>query len=170
MSPPYQLITVNHQYCDYLRKFDYRVYYNSKEKQFRPFVGILFEINNIKYFAPLSSPKQKHLHMKSQIDYLKIDNGNLGIINFNNMIPIPEKEYQYINMNKSYSTISEKLYLKLLKKQLRWLNRHGEDLRKKARILYTRRINSQLPKIISNRCCDFALLEQKCIEYTHSIH
>ena len=44
---------------DYLRNFDYRVSYNANEKELRPFVGVLFEIGEIKYFAPLSSPKYK---------------------------------------------------------------------------------------------------------------
>ena len=52
----YKLATVNSEYCDYLREFDYRVSYNANKKKLRPFVGVLFEIDKIKYFAPLSSP------------------------------------------------------------------------------------------------------------------
>ena len=37
-----QIIRVNTNYCDYLRKFDPRVAYNMNEKEIRPFVGILF--------------------------------------------------------------------------------------------------------------------------------
>jgi len=32
--------------------------YDIKEK--RPFIGIILKINDINYFAPLSSPKEKH--------------------------------------------------------------------------------------------------------------
>ena len=53
-----QIIRVNTNYCDYLRKFDSRVAYNMNEKEIRPFVGILFKIEDCEYFAPLSSPKQ----------------------------------------------------------------------------------------------------------------
>ena len=84
-----KLVTVNSKYCEYLRQYDYRVSFNSNEKETRPFVGILFEINEIKYFAPLSSPKPKHQKMKNTIDFYKIDSGKLGAINFNNMIPVP---------------------------------------------------------------------------------
>lgn len=41
------------------------------------------------YFAPLSSPKPKHLKLKSKLDFLKIDNGKLGAIN--NMLPVTKK-------------------------------------------------------------------------------
>lgn len=42
-------------------------------------------MNNKEYFGPLSSPKEKHKKMKTNIDFFKIDKGNLGIINFNNI-------------------------------------------------------------------------------------
>ena len=83
-----------YNYCDYLRKFDNKVPYNAGKKELRPFIGILFLVNNCEYFAPLSSPKQKHLHMKNNIDFLKIADGKLGVINFNNMIPVSEKNYE----------------------------------------------------------------------------
>ena len=59
-----QIIRVNTNYCDYLRKFDSRVAYNMNEKEIRPFIGILFKIEDCEYFAPLSSPKSKHKKMK----------------------------------------------------------------------------------------------------------
>ena len=49
----------------------------------------------MKYFAPLSSPKQKHLKMKNDIDFYKLSNGKLGAINFNNMIPVPDGSYTF---------------------------------------------------------------------------
>lgn len=51
--------------------------------------GILFTVNGFHYYAPLTSPKPKHLQMKNQIDFLKINQGQWGAINFNNMIPVP---------------------------------------------------------------------------------
>ena len=56
------LIRVDEDYCNFLRKFDNKVAYNYDYKKNRPFVGVLFKINDCKYFAPLSSPKPKHLN------------------------------------------------------------------------------------------------------------
>ena len=117
MDRNYNLVTVSSRYCEYLRKYDYRVSYNSNEKNTRPFVGVLFEINEYKYFAPLSSPKPKHLTMKNNIDFYKIDGGKLGAVNFNNMIPIPNGEFQCIDINLSCSTKKEKMYQDLLRDQ-----------------------------------------------------
>jgi len=89
-----KLVQIESDYCDYLRKFDKRVPYNFGEKETRPFVGILFSVESKLYFAPISSPKIKHLKMKETIDFMKLDNGNLGAINFNNMIPVSEKFYK----------------------------------------------------------------------------
>ena len=51
------VVRLDTEYCNYLRKFDNKVPYNYNEKELRPFVGVLFEVNDCKYFAPLSSPK-----------------------------------------------------------------------------------------------------------------
>ncbi len=161
----YKLVAVNSKYCDYLRKFDYRVSYNSNQKERRPFVGVLFKINDIEYFAPLSSPKKKHLNMKNTLDFYKLDGGNLGAINFNNMIPVPPYEYMYIDTSIKYVNISDKKYQNLLKNQLRWLNRYGKKLRYKAKSLYNKEISNSLPKTIYDRCCNFKILEDKYKEY-----
>lgn len=57
------------EYCDFLRKSDPCVPYTMDKKRNRPFVGIVFSINGYKYYAPLTSPKPKHLAMKNQIDF-----------------------------------------------------------------------------------------------------
>ena len=121
MKNTYSLVTVNSKYCDYLRNFDYRVSYNANEKELRPFVGVLFEIGEIKYFAPLSSPKYKHLKMKNSIDFYKIDSGKLGAINFNNMIPVYEKVYSVFDLNNKLIDTTEIKRFELLNNQLRWI-------------------------------------------------
>lgn len=50
---------VNSDYCEYLRKSDPCVPHTMEHKSARPFVGIVFTINDFRYYAPLSSPKQK---------------------------------------------------------------------------------------------------------------
>ena len=80
---------VDTRYCDYLRQFDPCVPYTMDQKAIRPFVGIVFSLNGFQYYAPLTSPKPKHLHMKNQVDFLKINRGEWGAVNFNNMIPVP---------------------------------------------------------------------------------
>ncbi|GHS99449.1 hypothetical protein AGMMS50276_23090 [Synergistales bacterium] len=61
------------EYCDFLRTTDPRVPYTMESKGTRPFVGVLLNIGDIRYYAPLTSPKPKHAKMKNQLDFLKIN-------------------------------------------------------------------------------------------------
>ena len=161
------LVKLDSKYCNYLRKFDAKVPYNYDQKETRPFVGVLFEVNDCKYFAPLSSPKPKHLKLKSKLDFLKIDNGKLGAVNFNNMLPVTDSNIIKINLNQVVKTKLEEKYMKLLKEQIYWLNRHDEQLYRRAKNLYNKYVNDTLPNNIKIRCCNFRLLEAKCREYNN---
>ena len=159
------LVKLDTDYCNYLRQFDKKVPYNYGKKELRPFVGVLFKIDKYMYFAPLSSPKPKHLKIKSKIDFLRLDNGKLGAINFNNMLPVTEKNIIKIDLEKNCISKSEEKYMKLLKEQLFWLNRNSEKLFGKSRKLYDKYVNNTLNSNIAKRCCNFKLLEEKCYEY-----
>ncbi len=112
-----KIVTVN---TDYLRKFDNKVAYDKNKKEIRPFIGILFQIGSYDYFAPLPSPKPKHKKMKKTIDFFKIKDGELGAVNFNNMIPVKESNYSLVELDKETSNIAELKYQKLQREQLNW--------------------------------------------------
>ena len=162
----FKIVRVDSDYCDYLRMYDDKVVYNKNEKELRPFVGILFMIGMCEYFAPLSSPKPKHKKMKNKLDFLKIQSGELGAINFNNMIPVTKSNYDLVDLNKEALTILEMKYQKLLKEQLEWLNSNYNRIKDKSFKLYCLYINDKLPNNIKIRCCNFKLLEEKCTEYS----
>lgn len=164
-----KIVRVNSDYCDYLRKFDSKVSYNKNEKELRPFIGILFEIEKYEYFAPLSSPKLKHKTMKNTIDFLKIKNGELGAVNFNNMIPVQKENYAIIDLMQNNINPKEQKYKKLLIEQLNWLNANYKQIKNKSFKLYRLCINNKLPNNIKLRCCNFKLLEKKCEEYNRKI-
>lgn len=161
MIRQFKIVRVNTDYCDYLRNFDSRVMYNMKEKELRPFVGVLFEFDGFEYFAPLSSPKPKHKNMKNTIDFFKIKGGDLGAINFNNMIPVNIENYVLIDLNKETTLANEEKYFKLLKKQLNWLNANYMQVKNKSLKLYQLYNMNKLSKNIMDRCCNFKLLEEK---------
>lgn len=161
----FKIVRIDSQYCDYLRQFDGKVFYNKGDKELRPFVGVLFKIKNLEYFAPLSSPKEKHKKMRNTIDFLKIKNGELGAVNFNNMIPVTSKNYEEIDLNAPTITITEKKYQKLLVEQLDWLNANYNQVKNKSYKLYNLFKTKKLTQNISNRCCDFLLLEEQCKKY-----
>lgn len=156
-----KLVKIDVDYCNYLRKFDSRVPYNYGKKESRPFIGVLFKVNKCMYFAPLSSPKPKHLYMKNAIDFMKLDDGKLGIVNFNNMIPVKETNIEMLNID-DYKVNK---YSNLLRLQLFYLNRNYFKLYRHSTLLYEKYISKKLVKVIYDRCCDFKLLEEKCEEY-----
>ncbi len=152
-----KMYCINQDYIDYLRSFDSKVLYNKDES--RPYIGILMTINDLSYFAPLSSPKQKHKSMKNMLDIYKIEKGNLGIINFNNMLPVNMDDVVEIDFNSK-----DEKYKTLLIKQIQAINADYEVVFKKANKLYGLHCKDAIP-IISRRCCDFKLLEMKCLKY-----
>ena len=95
-----KLAIINEKYVKFLSQAEPKVPYNSGNKKGRPFIGIIFDIENSHYFAPLSSPKEKHKYMPNNLDFLKINNGKSGVINFNNMIPVLESEIFIIEIDK----------------------------------------------------------------------
>ena len=162
------LFTVDNNYLNYLRTFDDKVLFNHGID--RPYVGIILSLStpdgSINYFAPLSSPKKKHKTMKNNIDFIKIDSGNLGAINLNNMIPLVNGTYSKIDIN----SIKDKNYNILLSKQIRWIRSNKSNITSKAYSLYRkmaqddRSLNSFELKVKS-RCCDFSLLEDVANKY-----
>lgn len=165
MYQSFKIVKVNSKYCDYLRKYDNKVSYNAGLKDLRPFIGVLFKVNNMEYFAPLSSPKPKHKTIKNTLDLMKIDNGNYGVVNFNNMIPVNSKNYRKFDLNKNYKDKAKKFRIELLRNQLRWLTVHKKEVYRKSKLLYNLYKNDKLPKNVKNRCCNFILLEEKCQNY-----
>ena len=112
-------VLVDSAYCDFLRKTDPCVPYTMDKKSNRPFVGILLQVGAMSYYAPLSSPKPKHLAMKNQIDLLKINGGQYGVINFNNMIPVHSNLISTIDLSTSSADSTSALqYKHLLSNQL----------------------------------------------------
>lgn len=170
MTTNLKLAKISTKYCDYLRNFDSKVPYNKEQKELRPFVGVLFKISNMEYFAPLSSPKPKHLKMSNSLDFFKIKNGELGAVNFNNMIPVTSLNYEIIEFkNFKVNNRNDRRYLSLLKNQLMWLNYNKEKVYKKSKTLYELYNKGKLDSKFKSRCCNFKLLEEKCIEYNKII-
>lgn len=168
MYNKFKIVIIDTNYCDYLRQFDSKVPYNAFDKKLRPFIGILFMVNEIEYFAPLSSPKEKHKTLKNTLNLLKIDNGNLGVINFNNMIPVKKDNYIYYDLYKKNINGPELQRNMLLRKQLRWITKQHKSVRDKSYILYKLYKENKLHENIKNRCCNFPLLENKCNEYANA--
>ena len=157
-------------YIEYLRTFDHKVPINDKRdgSRIRTLIGIVLQLNDLKFYAPMSSPKPKHLTMKDLQDLVKIDGGALGVINLNNMVPINDSNVFKIDIsNYPIHNQSDVKYVELLKDQLTWCNIsvNKEKIVEKALKLYGVILSGKARPELVNRCCEFSLLVEKCKEY-----
>ena len=162
MNGALKLYYIDDNYINYLRKFDSRVYYNKSHT--RPYVGVVYTFNGYYYFAPLSSPKAKHLQLNpNAVDIFKIKNGLYGIVNINNMIPTPKE-----CLTEAIANTVDPQYRNLLITQTRYLNSSKNALINKVNQFQSRYTKKHLPKNVLNRCCNYPLLESKCQEYINN--
>lgn len=138
----------------------------------RPLVGILLLVNGRSYCVPLSSPKEKHIKMKNSIDFLKIKNKNdekvIGVLNFNNMMPVERSVIKTVNLHiKPSYDIQTRYYINLLNDQLDWCNDNKDAIIKKAQRLYDTVTNPtpSTSKQLLKRCCNFKKLEEVLDRY-----
>ena len=157
-----KLYFIDTEYINYLRMYDKKVAYNKVPN--RPYVGVVYTYNNFNYFAPLSSPKPKHIQLKNTaIDIFKIDNGRLGVININNMIPTPKEV-----LTEAIPNVKDHKYKSLLIDQIDYINHNKQYLYAKVVQFQTIYRKSHLQENILSRCCNFTLLEEKCLEFVSS--
>ena len=154
-----KLYFIETKYINYLRKYDKKVAYNKLPH--RPYIGVVYSYNGFNYFAPLSSPKPKHLKLKnSAIDIFKIKNGELGMVNLNNMVPTPTHV-----LTEAIPNVTDQKYKLLLINQIDYINHNRDFLYTKVEQFQKMYRKGHLQEHILERCCDFLLLEEKCLEY-----
>ncbi|MCW6683023.1 type III toxin-antitoxin system ToxN/AbiQ family toxin [Aerococcaceae bacterium NML160702] len=155
---------INESYIDYLRNYDSKVPENKNST--RPYIGVVLEINEMKYYAPLTSPKPKHKTLKNSVDFRKIDGGKYGAINFNNMIPVKDDAVQLVDI----SSIADIQYKKLLTNQIMQLKIDKQNILNTAFKLYNllTKDDSALTdyeRRVKSRCCNISLLESVCNDF-----
>lgn len=159
-----KLYNLDQNYCNYLHYYEPKIPSIENEKETRPFIGVVLCVKGKNFFAPLTSPKPKHLTMKNTQDFLKIDDGKLGGINFNNMIPIPTEVLHEIEIK----NIKNTKYKKMLYMQMNWIENNSTRINNRAKNLYYLVIQKNAQQDLINRCCDFKLLEEKYQEFMNN--
>ena len=157
-----KLYEVDSKYIDYLGTYAPHLFHNKQKGQQneRKYIGVVLEIHGVKYFAPLSSFKDKHKKMHEGLDFIKIS--TYAVININNMFPVPEGLYTYVD----YSKEKNLQYKKLLMTEYRIIRKMQDKIRKNARELYRMKVEKQEKNALTKRCNDFRELEKRCKEYS----
>ena len=156
-----KLYEVNADYIDYLSAYAPHLFQNKKPGQNneRKYIGIVFQINGLDYFAPLSSFKQKHHRMKEAVDFIKVK--DYAVINLNNMFPVPLTERKYVDIQNE----RDPHYRALLLAEYRFIKSIQEKIRKNAQNVYKIKIKDGTSSALAKRCNDFLSLEKACNKY-----
>ncbi len=154
-----KIYEVNPRYVKYLSAYQEHIFFSEGDKSSRKYIGIVLEINGLKYFAPLSSFKPKHKKMSESVDFIKIK--DYAVININNMIPVPDGEFYLVDVNGT----KDPHYKFLLQAESREINRQRNRILKNADIVYKHKLRNGDATPLAKRTNDFAKLEKACKSY-----
>lgn len=151
---------ITEAYVEYLRPCAPHLFYNRQEegRRRRKYIGIVLHIHHMDYFAPLSSFKEKHAAMRESLDLVKVK--NYAVINLNNMFPVPEGQYEYVDI----ARVEDEKYRDLLRAEYRYIKRVQEKIRRSALLLYRKKVGGE-KSAVAARCSDFRKLEELCRRY-----
>lgn len=168
------LYHIEDKYIEYLKTFDIHVSDSKvgKRKHRRKYIGAVLEINNTKYFAPLSSPKPKDyetdgLIRKDPIFLTRIIVKNEQNIDelkakimLSNMIPICESAIKKYDPSKEIDLN----YKTLVIKELDFITKNRKKILEKAKVIYFQKTGLYKVGTHCNylsHTINFKLLEQK---------
>ena len=154
-----KIYEVNPGYVKYLSAYQEHIFFSEGDKSSRKYIGIVLEINGLKYFAPLSSFKPKHKNMSEGVDFIKIK--DYAVININNMIPVPDGEFYLVDVNGT----KDPHYRFLLQAESREINRQRNRILKNADIVYKHKLRNGDATPLAKRTNDFVKLEKACKSY-----
>ena len=149
---------IRDDYAAYLHRVDSRVQFNKNMR--RPYVGVVLSVHGMSYYVPLESPKPGHAGIKSGGPVLKLDEGKLGIMGFNNMIPVR----RCCLVDFDIASVDDSAYQTLLLKQLHFCSKNRNLIMTRAQNTYAKAVSNKNP-FYSKICCDFKKLESACRRY-----
>ena len=153
-----RIYRIDERYIRFLRTRDPKVQHNKGNR--RPYVGVVLLVGGFKYFVPMESPKPNHVNIKSGKHIMKLDDGRLGILGFNNMVPV----HQDALIPYDIDAESDEGYRELLRRQAYVCNRKKADILNHASRTYYDVVNGK-NKFLIRVSCDFKELEKACKVY-----
>lgn len=153
-----RLYRISDKYIRFLKSRDPRVQDNKDRR--RPYVGVVLYVGDHRYFVPMESPKPNHANIKPGRHIMKIDNGKLGLLGFNNMIPVHDAALIAFDIDREPNA----QYAELLRRQVSYINRNKADILNHASQTYYSVVHKN-NKFLLKICCDFKKLEYACKQY-----
>lgn len=153
-----RIYKISDHYIRYLHSRDPKVQWNKGNR--RPYVGVVLRVGGYKYFVPMESPKPNHLNIKTGKHIIKLDNGKMGLLGFNNMIPVHKDALLEFDI----AAEPDQKYRELLRRQASLCNRIKADILNQASATYYDVVNNK-NKFLVGISCDFKALETASKKY-----
>lgn len=174
--------TIDVDYLEFLNGKDSEVYYNASYKYaIKPYVGIIINISECKYFIPLTSAKPKHTKWKNSCDehfliYEIIDksvniagdiykeySGDkkihvMSVLDIKKMIPVPDNAYERI----VFDNLDDERYQDLFRKEYAFCLTIKNKIAVRAEKIYKLQKDS---KIVRHAYCNFTYCESLLKEW-----
>ena len=170
---------------EYLNSKNSEVYYNASYRNaIKPFVGIIIDMTECKYFIPLTSAKEKHKKWKNSCDehfliYEVIDKSVnilgdvykeyskdkkihvLSVLDIKKMIPVPDDAYK----RTVFDELGDERYQDLFEKEYAFCLSIKEKILTKAEKIYKYQKETQN---VRRTYCDFSCCENAMREWLKS--
>lgn len=176
---------INADYLEFLNNIDSEVYYNISYRQaVKPFIGIIIDMAEYKYFIPLTSAKEKHTKWKNSCDehfliYEVIDKAIniagdvykpysndkkihvLSVLDIKKMIPVPNDAYERI----IFEELDDERYQDLFKKEYAFCLSVKDKILARADKIYRYQKET---KIVRHTYCNFSYCENAMKQWLQS--
>ena len=146
---------VDINYTNYLKRYEPKIPNINYHTNNKFLCGIVLNIQQCNYYVPVS-----HITKRFKSSFIILDNGQpISSLRFSFMFPCPNQQIT----EKTFENYDTDKYIRLLDKELKYCNLHYQQILSKANLIYNYSKNSYNRE--KYNLCNFALLEQKCIEY-----
>lgn len=150
---------VEKDYISYLKKYDSKIPNFDYDTHKKFVCGVVFNINNINYFAPISHNIDKY--RSSYI--IRNNNKPISSIRLSFMFPVDMKNLEIVNFSELKK--EDYNYYRLVVSEYQICNKEKDKIKNKAeRVYYNSQINNH---ILNKVCCDFKKLEEAMRNYSN---
>ncbi len=176
----FKIYSISDKYVNFLRKYDPNVYSNKQDNRIhtRKYIGTVLEINQMKYFVPMSSPKNSDYQKagdslvikKSIIPIIRITEKSNGIkqlkgtLRISHMIPVPESELVLYDLDNE----SDEDYKALVQSEAIFIRKNAMKIKSYAELLYKQKKTNDETAGYVKIALDFVRMEELCRRYIDS--
>ena len=173
-----KLYSISDEYIEWLRK-DYPNVYSNKidaRTHTRKYLGVVLQIEQYKYYVPMSSPKESDYQVAGENKVIKksivpivrivVKNSNgvkelKGTLRISHMIPVTESELQLYDMENEVDST----YKDLVQNEMIFIRKNRDKIVANARLMYKQKKANDTTAGYVKSALDYQALEKLCDLY-----